>query len=247
MMFPMQDVVVDCRGIAGVCKRSSRISRARTEISSRSDLLKAEVAGPSGFDAKLARPSTAARKPSRSRKLLLRSFELALDGKQRANALLASLMVRAKRSYCRRLVSAIWVRHFTLRLLADALGLEVFDAYQPRDGAQDTKNTHDTRNRVLGASTRQDAEFLACMEECSTLMRKGRSALRAVYGRTPVHLLKETRVPTPRRRRGTRVDYEYDRHGTATFPFPAPLSGFRQATRPPPRTKVDWAREVAQR
>ena len=46
---------------------------------------------------------------------------------------------------------------------------------------------------------------------------------------------------------GERVDYEYERNGTASiFMFAEPLSGFRQATARERRTKVDWAIEVAQ-
>ena len=63
----------------------------------------------------------------------------------------------------------------------------------------------------------------------------------------PVQLLKETKVPieaTPEH--AQRVDYEYERNGTASiFLFAEPLSGFRQATAREQRTKVDWALEVA--
>lgn len=63
----------------------------------------------------------------------------------------------------------------------------------------------------------------------------------------PVQLLRETRVPIPATRaHARRVDYEYERNGTASlFLFAEPLSGFRQATARPRRTKVDWAVEVA--
>jgi hypothetical protein len=45
---------------------------------------------------------------------------------------------------------------------------------------------------------------------------------------------------------GKRVDYEYERNGTASiFLFAEPLSGFRQATARTRRTKADWAIEVA--
>ena len=64
----------------------------------------------------------------------------------------------------------------------------------------------------------------------------------------PVQLLKETRVPiAATKKHGQRVDYEYERNGTASiFMFAEPLSGFRQATARERRTKVDWAIEVAQ-
>ena len=48
------------------------------------------------------------------------------------------------------------------------------------------------------------------------------------------------------KKHGRRVDYEYERNGTASiFMFAESLSGFRQATARPRRTKADWALEVA--
>jgi hypothetical protein len=64
----------------------------------------------------------------------------------------------------------------------------------------------------------------------------------------PVQLLKETRVPiAATTKHGRRVDYEYERNGTASiFMFAEPLSGFRQATARIRQTTTDWASEVAQ-
>src|SRR5262249_36175720 len=63
----------------------------------------------------------------------------------------------------------------------------------------------------------------------------------------PVQLLKETKVPVAAtRNHPKRVDYEYERNGTASiFMFAEPLSGFRQATARAHRTKVDCAIAVA--
>ena len=63
----------------------------------------------------------------------------------------------------------------------------------------------------------------------------------------PVQLLKETREPIPATTaHPKRIDYEYDRVGTASvFVFCEPKSGWRQVTARPRRTKVDWANEVA--
>jgi len=63
----------------------------------------------------------------------------------------------------------------------------------------------------------------------------------------PVQLLKETRRPIPAtKRRPKRVDYEYERAGTASiFLFTEPLAGWREATARSSKTKVDWAVEVA--
>ena len=63
----------------------------------------------------------------------------------------------------------------------------------------------------------------------------------------PVQLIGETRVPiAATKEHPERIDYEYERLGTASiFMFAEPLSGFRQATARPQRTKSDWALEVA--
>jgi hypothetical protein len=64
----------------------------------------------------------------------------------------------------------------------------------------------------------------------------------------PIQLLKETRVPmAATRKHPRRVDYEYERAGTASiFMFCEPLSGWRQVTVRERRTKIDWAMEMEQ-
>jgi hypothetical protein len=63
----------------------------------------------------------------------------------------------------------------------------------------------------------------------------------------PVQLLKETRVPiSATRRHPKRVDYEYERAGTANiFMFAEPLAGWREVAVRATKTKVDWAVEMA--
>ena len=63
----------------------------------------------------------------------------------------------------------------------------------------------------------------------------------------PVQLLKETRTPIPATmNHPRRVDYEYERNGTASiFMFTEPLSGWRKADACPHRSKIDWAYEMA--
>jgi hypothetical protein len=96
----------------------------------------------------------------------------------------------------------------------------------------------------------QDAEFVACMEEVLETYAAAHDPRNPVLcmDEQPVQLLKETRVPiAATKRHGRRVDYEYQRNGTASvFMFAEPLSGFRQATARVRRTKADWAIEVAQ-
>jgi len=96
----------------------------------------------------------------------------------------------------------------------------------------------------------QDAEFVACMEEVLETYAEAYDPRQPVLcmDEQPVQLLKETKVPIPAtKQHGKRVDYEYERNGTASiFMFAEPLSGFRQATARARRTKTDWALGVAQ-
>jgi hypothetical protein len=94
-----------------------------------------------------------------------------------------------------------------------------------------------------------DAEFVANMEEVLEVYERPYDSDYPVIcmDEQPVQLLKETRVPVKAtRNHARRVDYEYERNGTASiFIFAEPLAGYRQATARPQRTKADWALEVA--
>ena len=93
-----------------------------------------------------------------------------------------------------------------------------------------------------------DAEFVANMEEVLEVYERPFDPDYPVVcmDEQPVQLLKETRVPIKAtQNHARRVDYEYERNGTASiFMFAEPLAGYRQATARPQRTKVDWALEV---
>lgn len=94
-----------------------------------------------------------------------------------------------------------------------------------------------------------NAEFVADMEEVLETYEKAYDPAHPVLcmDEQPVQLLKETRIPIKAtKEHGERVDYEYERNGTASiFMFAEPLSGYRQATARSHRTKVDWALEVS--
>ena len=64
----------------------------------------------------------------------------------------------------------------------------------------------------------------------------------------PIQSLNETRVPiAATKAHPRRVDYKYERSGTASiFMFCEPLSGWRAVTVRERRTKIDWAQEVAE-
>jgi hypothetical protein len=94
-----------------------------------------------------------------------------------------------------------------------------------------------------------DAEFAAHMENVLEVYAKPYDPQHPVVcmDEQPVQLIGETRVAIPATtRHAKRVDYEYERRGTASiFMFAEPLSAFRQASARPQRTKSDWAWEVA--
>ncbi len=94
-----------------------------------------------------------------------------------------------------------------------------------------------------------DAEFAASMEEVLDVYARPYDPRYPVLcmDEQPIQLLKETRLPiagTPQHPR--RVDYEYERAGTASiFMFCEPLAGWRHVSVRERRTKVDWAQEMA--
>jgi hypothetical protein len=94
-----------------------------------------------------------------------------------------------------------------------------------------------------------DAEFVACMEEVLETYEKPYDPACPVLcmDEQPVQLVREAREPLPATKlHPKRVDYEYERAGTASiFMFAEPLAGWRQATARTKKTKIDWALEVA--
>jgi hypothetical protein len=94
-----------------------------------------------------------------------------------------------------------------------------------------------------------DAEFVAGMEEVLDTYAEPYDPDRPVLcmDEQPVQLLKETRTPIPATaHHAKRVDYEYERAGTACiFMFTEPLAGWREVAVRETKTKVDWAVEMA--
>ena len=94
-----------------------------------------------------------------------------------------------------------------------------------------------------------DGEFVAHMEEVLETYEKPYNphVPMICMDEQPVQLLKETRQPIPATTtHAKRVDYEYERAGTATiFMFTEPLAGWREVAVREKRTKLDWAAEMA--
>jgi DDE superfamily endonuclease len=94
-----------------------------------------------------------------------------------------------------------------------------------------------------------DAEFVASMEDVLDIyaMPYDPDCLVVCMDEQPIQLFKETRTPIPTTaKRAKRVDYEYERAGTANiFMFTEPLAGWREVAVRATKTKVDWAVEMA--
>ena len=94
------------------------------------------------------------------------------------------------------------------------------------------------------------AEFVANMEEILEVYERPYDPSFPVLcmDEQPVQLTKEVRKPIPEtRNHPQRIDYEYERAGTASiFLFVEPLAGWRQVEVRERRTKADWALTVAE-
>jgi len=94
----------------------------------------------------------------------------------------------------------------------------------------------------------EDADFVACMEDVLEVYRRPYDLAYPVVcmDEQPTQLIRETRLKRPvRRGRSERVDYEYERNGTAAnFLFTEPLGGWRKVNVRERRTRRDWAQEI---
>jgi hypothetical protein len=93
-----------------------------------------------------------------------------------------------------------------------------------------------------------DGEYVARMEDVLEVYQRPYAPAAPVIcmDEKSVQLLKETRPSMPATPgRAERIDYEYERNGTANiFMFCEPLAGWRQTRVTERRTKPDWARAV---
>lgn len=91
----------------------------------------------------------------------------------------------------------------------------------------------------------RDGEYAARMEDVLAVYQRPADPAAPVVcmDEQPVQLVKEVRAPVPAAPgRPKRVDYEYERNGTANiFMFAEPLTCWRQVSATERRTKVDWA------
>jgi hypothetical protein len=94
-----------------------------------------------------------------------------------------------------------------------------------------------------------DGEFVAHMEEVLEVYENPYDPAVPVLcmDEQPVQLLKETHMPiAATAKHAKRVDYEYERAGTANiFMFAEPLACWREVAVRERKTKIDWATEMA--
>jgi len=95
---------------------------------------------------------------------------------------------------------------------------------------------------------KQDGDFVACMEDVLEVYRRPYDPAFPVVcmDEQPTQLIRETRLKRPvEPGRPERVDYEYERNGTAAnFLFTEPLGGWRKVNVRERRTRKDWAEEI---
>jgi hypothetical protein len=95
---------------------------------------------------------------------------------------------------------------------------------------------------------KQDAEFVACMEDVLDIYERPYDSRFPVVcmDEQPVQLIGETRIALPiGRGRNQRYDYEYRRNGTAVnFMFTEPLTSWRKVDVRGTKTMIDWAQEI---
>lgn len=94
----------------------------------------------------------------------------------------------------------------------------------------------------------QNGDFVAHLEDVLDVYQKPYDPKKPVIcmDEQPVQLIKETRLPLPAQPgQLERVDYEYERNGTAAiFMMTEPLGGRRQVNIHKQRTSKDWASEI---
>lgn len=95
---------------------------------------------------------------------------------------------------------------------------------------------------------KQNSDFVAAMEDVLEVYKRPYNPDFPVVcmDEQPTQLIKETRTPVAMGpARPARVDYEYERNGTATnFMFVEALAGWRKVNVREKKKKVDWASEI---
>lgn len=97
-------------------------------------------------------------------------------------------------------------------------------------------------------SSKEDVEFVACMEDVLDVYELPYNPMRPVVcmDEKPYQLLEDARKPLPMRLgNNQKIDFEYKRNGTCSiFAFVEPLGGKHHIRVHEHRTAIDWANEI---
>ena len=97
-------------------------------------------------------------------------------------------------------------------------------------------------------SSKEDSEFVACMEDVLDVYELPYNPMRPVVcmDEKPYQLLEDARKPLPMRLgNNQKIDFEYKRNGTCSiFAFVEPLGGKHHIRVHEHRTAIDWANEI---
>ena len=220
-------------------------------------LLKADADGPAWTDERIADAFSCRTKTVENvrQRCVLEGFERALERKRRASPPVPKLLDGEQEAQ----IIALRLgppppgfANWSLRLLARrVVELAIVESISRETIRRMLKKNDMTQRRLeyWVIPPQEDAEFVAHMEQVLDVYQKPYDPDCPVVcmDEQPVQLVKETRLPVAATKaRPRRVDYEYERAGTASvFLFAEPLAGWRQATARARRTKADWAVEVA--
>lgn len=218
-------------------------------------LLRTDADGPNWNDAEVAEAFDCRTKTVENirERFVTEGFEITLNGKPKSR-------VRGKVLDGEQEAKIIAMRlgqppkgfaNWTLRLLAErVVTLEIVESVSHETLRRTLKKNQMTKRKIeyWVIPPEADAEFAASMEEVLDVYARPYDSRYPVLcmDEQPIQLLEETRQPIAgTKKHPRRVDYEYERAGTASiFMFCEPLWGWRQVSVRDRRTKVDWAREV---
>jgi len=221
-------------------------------------LLKADADGPNWTDLKIAEAYGCRTKTVENirQRLVTEGFKTTLNGKKRLVPPVAKKLDGKQEAQVIALRLGDAPKGFSnwsLRLLAQkVVELEIVESISHECIRQTLKKNGMTSRKIQYwvIPPEEDGEFAAAMEEVLETYAQPYDEKFPVLcmDEQPVQLLKETKAPiAATKNHPRRVDYEYERAGTASiFMFCEPLSGWREVSVRDRRTKVDWAEEMAE-
>ena len=241
----------------GVCQEIiKKLNGSAQKFRRAQRLLKTDADGPTWSDVRIAAAFNCRVQTIENlgKRLVTEGFALALEGRKRRDPPTPGKLDGEAEA---RLIALRWGKppsgygHWTLPLLAaEMVTLEIVGAISHETVRKVLKKNGLTKRKIeyWGIPSEQDAAFVACREDVLEIYAEAYDPRHPVLcmDEQPVQLLKETRVPiAATKTHGKRVDYEYERTGTASiFMFSHPVAGWRRVSVRACRTARDGAAEI---